>query len=255
MRLTFVKDRTPDCLNLGSVTQLLPAAVLWDMDGTLVDTEPYWLAAEAELVSEFGGLWSQEDGLTLVGSGLWRAATILQSRGVALTEDEIIVRLTDRVLEQIEIDVPWRPGSLELLAELRSAGIPTALVTMSIRRMAEYVTSRIPGLPQGAFDYVIAGDSVTNSKPHPEAYLLAAELLGVDATDCVAIEDSSTGIASAVASGAVSIGVPLHVPLEVGNGYTIWPTLVGRGVSDIAELFSSVKDSEKEDVEKTESVT
>lgn len=223
------------------MNQLLPAAVLWDMDGTLVDTEPHWLAAEAELVAEFGGVWSHEDGLTLVGSGLWRAATILKSRGVQLTEDEIIVRLTDRVLEQIETDVTWRPGSLELLAELRSAGIPTALVTMSIRRMAEHVTAKIPALGNAAFDHIVAGDSVTNSKPHPEAYLLAAELLGVDVKECVAIEDSSTGLASAVASGAVSIGVPLHVPLHNDQGYTIWPTLVGRGLSDIAELFSLMK--------------
>ena len=235
-RLPSVKDRTPVPLNLSPVTELLPAAVLWDMDGTLVDTEPYWLTAEAELVASFGGTWTHEDGLTLVGSGLWHAAGILQHRGVDLAEDEIVNRLTDRVMEQIETGVAWRPGALELLAELRDAGIPTALVTMSIRRMAEHVSSFIPFT---AFDHIVAGDSVTHSKPHPEPYLLGAELLGVDAVRCVAIEDSTPGLASAVAAGAVAIGVPLHSPLEHGRGYTIWPTLTGRGISDISELLQS----------------
>ena len=226
------------------MTELLPAAVLWDMDGTLVDTEPYWLTAEAELVSSFGGTWTHEDGLTLVGSGLGNVASVLQNRGVDLARDEIVNILTDRVMEQISTGVSWRAGALELLAELRKAGIPTALVTMSIRRMAEHVTSFVPTalFDSGrAFDHIVAGDSVTNSKPHPEPYLFGAELLGVDIADCVAIEDSTTGLASAVAAGAVAIGVPMHVPLESGRGYTIWPSLSGRGVSDVCELFQSIR--------------
>jgi HAD superfamily hydrolase (TIGR01509 family) len=218
------------------VTELLPAAVLWDMDGTLVDTEPYWLAAEAELVASYGGTWTQEDGFTLVGSGLWHAAGILQRRGVELTEDEIVDRLTDRVMEQIETGVAWRPGALELLAELRDAGVPMTLVTMSIRRMAEHVASFIPF---SAFDHIVAGDSVTHSKPHPEPYLIGAELLGVDPEQCIAIEDSTTGLASAVAAGTTAIGVPLHSPLEHGRGYTIWPTLAGRGIADLSEVLRS----------------
>jgi HAD superfamily hydrolase (TIGR01509 family) len=221
---------------LASVNQLLPAAVLWDMDGTLVDTEPYWMAAEEELVGSFGGTWTKEDGLSLVGSGLWHSAAVLQGRGVALSEDQIVDALTDRVMQQIEVEVPWRPGALELLRAVREAGIPTALVTMSIRRMAEHVASK---MPFDAFDHIIAGDSVTHSKPHPEPYLRAAELLGVDAADCIAIEDSTTGIASAVASGAVSIGVPLHSPLISDNGYTIWPTLAGQTVEHLAELLAT----------------
>ncbi|GAB3046182.1 HAD family hydrolase [Parafrigoribacterium mesophilum] len=220
------------------MTDLLPAAVLWDMDGTLVDTEPYWMQAEIELVASFGGIWTAQDGLTLVGSGLWHSAGVLQERGVALELDEIVTRLTDRVLEQIAVRVPWRPGALELLAELKNAGIPTALVTMSIRRMAEHVAAAAPA---GTFDGIIAGDEVSHSKPHPEPYLRGAQLLNVAADDCVAIEDSRPGLESAAAAGAVCIGVPLHVSLPEHVSYTVWDTLDGKTLVDLANVFQSAR--------------
>jgi len=215
---------------------VFPAAVLWDMDGTIVDTEPYWMLAETELVESFGGTWTHEDALQLVGSGLWHSARVLQSHGVKLGEDEIIEALTTRVIEQVRVLVPWRPGAKELLLELHHKGIPSALVTMSIRRLAVLVVELID-FP--AFQAIVAGDDVEHSKPHPEPYLKGAAALGFEATECVAIEDSSTGLASAVASGAVSIGVPLMVPISEGPGHTIWPSLAGRTVADLAAVFTS----------------
>src|SRR5215218_9707502 len=128
-------------LQLCGVTETLPAAVLWDMDGTLVDTEPSWLAAEAALVESVGGTWHHADSVQLIGQGLGITARFMQSRGVDLPEREIIERLTAIVLQQIEREIPWRPGARELLAELREAGVPTALVTMSIRPLAERMVS------------------------------------------------------------------------------------------------------------------
>lgn len=206
------------------------------MDGTIVDSEPYWLAEQDILVRSFGGEWTHDDGLSLVGSGLWAAAAVLQGRGVDMDVDDIVQTLTSRVLERIKVHLPWRPGAKELLKATKDAGIPTALVTMSVRTMAEHVVSTIPFT---GFDVIVAGDDVTHSKPHPEPYLRAAELLGVDPTQCVAIEDSTTGLASAVASGANAIGVPLHSPLSETLGYTIWPTLAGRTVDDFHALASS----------------
>jgi HAD superfamily hydrolase (TIGR01509 family) len=216
------------------VTELLPAAVFFDMDGTLVDTEPYWMRAEEELVTSFGGTWTHEDGFALIGSGLWHSAAVLRGRGVARTDDEIIEHLTSRVLEQVDVEVPWRPGARELLSDLKDAGIPTALVTMSLRRMADHFAA---AFDFDAFTVVVGGDEVEHSKPHPAPYLRAAELLGVDPTHSIAIEDSTTGLASAVASGAISIGVPLHLALTEGLGYTIWPTLAGKSVADLAALY------------------
>jgi HAD superfamily hydrolase (TIGR01509 family) len=207
------------------------------MDGTLVDTEPYWMASQVELVASFGSTWTHDDGLTLVGSGLWHSARVLQGRGVTMTEDEIVDHLTTRVLEQlVEFGIPWRPGAHELLAELRDRGVATALVTMSVGRMAHHVADRLGFL---GFDVVVSGDDVTHAKPHPQPYLKAAELLGVEITQCLAIEDSEPGIASASASGAVTLGVPFMVPLSPSDDYTLWPTLAGRTADDLAELFST----------------
>ena len=204
------------------------------MDGTLVDTEPYWMAAETELVSSFGGTWTHDDGLLLVGLGLWNSAEILRSRGVAMTPDAIVQWLTTRVQEKLESEgVPWRPGAKELLRELRERDVRTVLVTMSVRRMAEQIVSHIPF---DAFDAIVSGDEVTEPKPHPEPYLRAAELLGIDPAHAVAIEDSLVGLSSAVASGAATIGVPHIVPLPESELHTLWPTLEGRTVEDLSAV-------------------
>lgn len=205
------------------------------MDGTLVDTEPYWMAAETTLVESFGGSWTHEDALQLVGSGLIDSAIILQNAGVAMEPEAIVSHLTDVVQESLRTQgVPFRPGARELLAELRDAGIPTGLVTMSLRRMALNVVDLIDF---EAFDIVVAGDDVDNPKPHPEPYLQAAALLDVDIADVVVIEDSPTGVRAGLASGAVTLGVPHIVSLDDLGAHELWPTLAERGVSDLSDLF------------------
>jgi len=202
------------------------------MDGTLVDTEPYWMASEQELVGSFGGTWTHDDGLLLVGLGLWNSAEILRSRGVAMEADEIVQWLTDRVQRKLDEEgVPWRPGARELLQSLRERGVRTALVTMSVRRMAEQIVAHIPF---DAFDAIVSGDEVDEPKPAPEPYLKAARILGVDIRDAVAIEDSLVGLASAVAAGAATIGVPHIVPLPESDEHTLWDTLDGRDADDVA---------------------
>lgn len=222
------------------MTKRLPAAVLWDMDGTLVDTEPYWMRAEIELIREFGGTWTEEDALQVVGAGLWDAAAVFQRAGVDLPADEIVERLTERVREQLaQHGVPWQPGAKALLKSVRDAGIPTALVTMSIRSMAEDIVGAIPF---AAFDELVTGDEVAAPKPHPEPYLAAAGRLGVDIADCVAIEDSPTGLASATSAGAVAIGVPHMLPLDEAPSAVVWPTLDGRSLDDIVAVAASARE-------------
>ncbi len=213
------------------------AAVLWDMDGTLVDTEPYWMAAEGPLVERFGGTWSHEQALQLVGKGLEDSARVFQDAGVRMGVKDIVDHLTDAVMEQLAADgVPFRPGARELLASLRAAGIKTGLVTMSLRRMAHRVVDLIDF---EAFDVVVAGDDATRPKPFPDPYLQACEALGVDPSEVVAIEDSPTGLRSAVASGAAVIGVPLMVSIAGAGAHAVWPTLEGRTAEDIAAFHSA----------------
>lgn len=212
-----------------------PRAVLWDMDGTVVDTEPYWMAAETRLVESFGGTWTHEDALQLVGSGLIDSAIILQNAGVRMEAEAIVGHLTDEVQNLLRTEgVPFRPGARELLLDLKQAGVTTALVTMSLRRMALSVADLID-FP--AFDLVVAGDDVDNPKPHPEPYLQAAALLDIDITQAIVIEDSPTGVRAGIASGAVTLGVPHIVPLDDLGAHELWPTLDGRTADDLVDLL------------------
>ncbi len=193
----------------------LPAAVLWDMDGTIVDTEPLWLAAEMRLMTAAGVPFGPADHAEMIGMALLTAAEVLQGRGVDLPAEEIVDRLVADVHAALLLEVPWLPGVPELLASLVDAGVPCALVTMSYRNLADAV---VAGAPAGAFSVVVAGDEVVEGKPHPEAYLRAAEALGVAAQDCVAIEDSVPGVAAAYASGARTIGIQHVVPVAERPG-------------------------------------
>ncbi len=215
----------------------MPAAVLWDMDGTLVDTEPYWMSAEGALVERFGGTWTHEQALTLVGQGLETSAGILQAAGVRMGVREIIDHLTEEVsLALFEQGPPLRPGAREMLVALGEAGVPCALVTMSLRRMAEVV---VASLPEVRFPVIVAGDDATRPKPFPDPYLQACAALGIDPAHAVAIEDSPTGVRSAVAAGVTTIGVPLMVSLVGTGAHVLWPSLAHRTPSDIAEVFAT----------------
>jgi HAD superfamily hydrolase (TIGR01509 family) len=194
-------------------TLSLPKAVLWDMDGTLVDSEPYWLLSESALAEDYGKVWTQEHGHELIGKSLYDSSAILKDRLDIqdLSTQQIIDRLTDSVISKLQLSLPWRPGALELLMELKQAGVKTALVTMSMRRMALAV---VEAIPFQAFDVVVAGDDVTFGKPHPEPYQKAAALLGFEPAECLAIEDSVTGLRSAEAAGCLPLGIVNLMPLE-----------------------------------------
>ncbi len=211
-----------------------PAAVLWDMDGTLVDTEPYWFDIEFELVAEFGGTWTDADAHSLVGFDLLDSAHELRTRGgVRLEPVEVVERLLDGVIRRVADQLPWRPGAPELLAECVAAGVPCVLVTMSWRRLADAV---IAAAPPGSFVTSVTGDEVSNGKPDPEPYLTAAAAVGVDPAACVAIEDSPTGVAAALAAGCATLGVPHVVPVAAAPGLTLVDSLVGIGLADLGRL-------------------
>lgn len=202
-----------------------PAAVLWDMDGTLVETEPYWIESEYELVEEHGGTWSDEHALNLVGNDLLVSGRYIREHsGIEIEPSQIVEELLDKVVARIERAVPWRPGAVELLADFRAQGVRCALVTMSYRR---FVAPVLADLPDDAFEVVVTGDAVSQGKPHPEPYLKAAALLGIDPGDAVAIEDSNTGARSAESAGCRVLVVPNHVPVLPGERRVVVDTLAG----------------------------
>ena len=218
------------------VTSVLPAAVLWDMDGTLVDTEPYWIAAEHALVEEHGGVWTDEHAHQLVGNDLLVSAEYIRAHSpIEMTPLEIVHELLASVVASVKEHVPWRPGARMLLESLVAQGVPCALVTMSWESLA---TAVVRNLPNGSFAAVVTGDVVQHGKPHPEPYLVAARLLGVDLGACVAIEDSPPGVASAVAAGIPTIAVPHHVDVPETVGAVQISTLAGLTPSDLLRLFA-----------------
>ncbi len=141
----------------------LPAAVLWDMDGTLVDSEHYWLASEKALAEQHNATWTEQDGHDLIGNSLYESSKIIKAKiGSDMDPEEIVQHLTDAVVAQLSVSIAWRPGAQELLKELKRKKIKTALVTMSLHRMAEEVVNKIPFK---AFDVIVGGDDVSRGKP------------------------------------------------------------------------------------------
>ncbi|MET1085650.1 MAG: HAD family phosphatase [Arthrobacter sp.] len=209
-------------------------AVLWDMDGTLVDTEPYWLAAQSDIARKHGLNWTTHDARATVGQAMPVTATILQERGVSLSAEEIINDLLERVVAKLEGGIPWLPGAERILAELAAARIPSALVTMAFSPVATRVAS---AAPIGTFHAVVAGDAVPQGKPHPAPYLAAAELLSVHPSHCVAVEDSVSGTTSAQAAGMEVVVVPGVVQPSPGPGRHFVNSLENVTVASLRDIL------------------
>lgn len=214
-----------------------PAAVLFDMDGTLVDSEKLWDVALQELAREYGGDLSADARRSIIGTAMAESMRILHDDlGQPERDPEISAAwINARILELFRGGLPWRPGAFELLHAVRAAGIPTALVTSSPRALVEIA---LDTLGRDTFDVVVAGDEVVAAKPHPEPYLTAARLLGVPIERCVAIEDSPTGVASALASGAAVLAVPAEVPLPARTGVHQVESLTGVDLEVLAALLA-----------------
>jgi HAD superfamily hydrolase (TIGR01509 family) len=190
----------------------LPVALLWDMDGTLLDTEPLWHAAEFALAARFDAPWTTTDAVRQAGTSMADTAAALQARGVRAGLAEIADALNGSVRDALALRVPWRPGAVELLARVRSAGVRQALVTTTAGWVIEPV-----GFTD-LVDVVVHGGDVQRHKPDPEPYATAVARLGVPIAGCVAVEDSASGVASAAAAGArvVLLESAAHVPDRPG---------------------------------------
>ena len=220
-------------------------AVLFDMDGTLVETEQLWGEALFALAGRLGGRMSEEARQRTVGTSMSVSMRILYD-DLGLTRSDRQLRADARWVEDetarlMADGVSWRPGARELLAAVRGAGLATALVTTTPRRLADLVLARIgetaPGVP--AFDVTVCGDEVPARKPDPAPYLQAMSALGVRPAECVVIEDSQAGVGAGLASGAAVLGVPSMQPLATAPGLVRRDTLTGVGLAELAEVLAA----------------
>ena len=211
-------------------------AVLFDMDGTLLDSEKLWTIALDELAAALGGQLSEAGRAAMVGSNLADSIEIIAA-DLQVSVDPIWAGryLTDRTAEQFAGGLEWRPGAQELLQAVAAAGIPAALVTSTHRRLTEIA---LETLGRQYFAATVCGDEVAHPKPAPHPYLRAAQLLGVDPVRSLAIEDSPLGIAAAEAAGCAVLAVPSEVAISPAPSRTLRPSLLGLTPQDLADLVT-----------------
>ncbi|WP_409332484.1 HAD family hydrolase [Trujillonella humicola] len=220
-----------------------PAAVLFDMDGTLVETEQHWGEALFALARRRGGVLSAPARAATVGTSMRTALDVLYA-DLALPADEAAMTadatwVEDTVAGAMAGGVQWRPGARELLAAVRAVGVPTALVTTTPRRLTDLVLgSMARSFGRVPFDVTVCGDEVPARKPDPAPYLQAAGALGVDVRCCVVVEDSVVGVTAGLASGAAVLGVPAMQVVDPAPGLVLRESLAGLGPDDLAGLLA-----------------
>lgn len=214
----------------------LPRAVLFDMDGLLVDSEPLWLEAEEEIASGLGLSWDSGDQAHCLGGPLRKVGEYIATRaGLEIAAGiQIEQQIVAMMVERVGGGVSAMPGSRELIADLKSNGIPIALVSASPRRLVE---AALLGAGLTGFDAIVAGDEVSRTKPFPDPYLEAARRLGASAVDCIVLEDSATGVAAGLASGAMVIAIPHLVPITPTERLRVESSLLDISIDYLANCF------------------
>jgi HAD superfamily hydrolase (TIGR01509 family) len=214
-----------------------PLAVLWDYDGTLVDTEPVWIGVIIDLLAEYGVTWSYQQGTALTGLSSHDTGLAVQAAigDPNLDPDELADRRAAMVVERLtQGPLRWRPGAPELMAALHDAGIPCALVSSSPQAVLDAGLNRMPDW----FAVVVNGDDVQRNKPAPDAFLLAAERLGVPIDQTLVVEDSLTGVQAGRASGAVVLAIPDQHELPDAPGQITRDSLAGLDVEQLRQIWA-----------------
>lgn len=215
------------------------AAVLWDMDGTLLDSEWMWDVAVRELSEHLGGRMSEETRVATIGASSPTALGIIfESLGLE-RHPEALAEAKEWMYSRVEelfVDVGWRPGARRALELAREQGLMSALVTNTERRLVGRALDR---LGREFFDHAVCGDDVPNGKPHPDPYVRGAQLLGVEPSNCLAIEDSPTGTAAAEAAGCSVLVVPCEIPVPESPNRMFRTTLEGLAGPDFEVLWSA----------------
>lgn len=215
-----------------------PSAILWDMDGTLLDSEKLWDVSLEALAEQLGGTLSAEGRESMVGSNMAHSLTILfDDLGIPCTPEDLATAqkwLRAKTAELFDAGLEWRPGAREALELVGRSGLPMALVTNTER----FLTERALGtLGRDRFGAIVCGDEVQLGKPHPEPYQKAAEMLGLRPAECLAIEDSPTGTAAAEAAGTTVLVIPCAVPVPAGPRRIQRDSLEGLTLDELRSIW------------------
>lgn len=224
-----------------------PHAVLIDLDGTLVDTVEVWRTAYLGLAADLGTELPEEFWPSIAGRSMQGSLQVLGPAATAHDPDQLIERLGELAAEHLRegggTGWSWLPGAQELLEVLRVASDApaTGLVTSAWHTFADPLLAiALPGRTH-IFGAIVCGDDVARPKPAPDAYLLAAELLGVEPTDCLVIEDSPTGVAAAESAGMVVLAVPHAGPVAAAPGRAVRDHLGGITCEDLVALYARLR--------------
>lgn len=219
------------------MTSPVPAAILWDCDGSLFDTEGHWCAVESAFAAEHGVELPADHSERTVGGSMAQTVEILRElTGSTASPEAIAARMWDDVIGHwASVPLPFMPGAQALVDAAGAAGVPQGLVSTSIRRYLDGFVARLDPNP---FAVIVGGDEVAHRKPHPEPYLTAASTLGVDITRCLVIEDSTSGVAAGLASGARVLAVPEVATLQPHPRLCVVSSLEGWDLARAASLFA-----------------
>ena len=211
------------------------SAILFDMDGTLVDSEPLWLQAETEIMQEVGCVWTAEDQLACLGGPRAKTEKLMQDKSGNRMPNGYFGDQLDNLMEKkLATDLKIYDGALDLIHECKDFGLKVALVTASGSRLMNVV---LQNFPKDLFDVVVSGDDVAKSKPDPEPYLKAAKTLSVDINKSVVIEDSVTGVTAGLASGAQVIGIPHLIELPVNKNLRLIEKIGDLDLNKLLEWY------------------
>ena len=221
-----------DGLSDGAIERL--EAVLFDMDGTLIDSEPMWWAAMDRVASQLGGTLTHELREATTGVSIPTSVTMLLehigSDHDPEAAEELLLTLTGELFAD---EVRWQPGAEQLIDGIRAAGLKVALVTNSPRSVVDQALGL---LGDHRFDVTVAGDEVANGKPEPDPYLIAMDSLGLPAAACLAVEDSLSGTESAIAAGVAVLVVPSATTVPDGPGRIFAASLLGATVEELRHI-------------------
>ena len=210
-------------------------AILWDMDGTLINSEPLWLEAEQELMAAFNANWDETDQIACLGGPMPRVAAYMADKtNQQESQHYFATNLLTRMEKKLAAGVAYTDGAKALFDSCFAANIPMALVTASSRSL---VNAAITSIGFDRFSTTISCDDVLESKPSPEGYCKAAEFLGVDIRECLILEDSFVGVTAAIASGAAVIGISHLGKLPSNPRLQVLPSLTNINVKKLQDIY------------------